>query len=277
MPELPEVETVVRGLRKLRGRKIVAVRTRTPRLRVPLNARKLNVAVANNEIKSVTRHAKFIVITLANARILLIHLGMTGSLRMVKFNEPLAKHDHVIFTLDHTQHGEKLVYADPRKFGLVQTFTDLAAFNREYAHLGIEPLSAKFTAKWMYEKTRRAATEIKPYLMKQEIVVGVGNIYASEALHNAKISPTRAAKTLTRAECTALVRCIKEILQRSIKSGGTTISDYRQLDGGAGKFVRQLKIYDREGKKCTRRNCGGVIGKITQAGRSTFYCPQCQK
>lgn len=275
MPELPEVETLVRGLRTaLKKRTILAVKVRIPRLRAPLKARKLSALISHGKVISVIRRAKFIVITFKTQHVLVIHLGMTGSLRIEKLTTKNQKHDHVIFTLTK---NEKLIYNDPRRFGLVQAFKHQTEFAAHYAHLGIEPLTPKFTAEWLWQKTRQVNSEIKPYLMNAEIVVGVGNIYASESLHQARLAPTRRAKNLTRTECATLVRNIKKVLIASIKSGGTTISDYYQLSGKEGAFVHKLQTYNRATQKCRRAKCRGIITKITQAGRSTFYCPHCQK
>ncbi|GHS91668.1 formamidopyrimidine-DNA glycosylase [Planctomycetales bacterium] len=270
MPELPEVETIARALRRaVVGRTLTRFYGYTEKLRQPLDAATINRSVKNRSIVAVARRAKFIVLTLDHGGAVVIHLGMTGSLRIDK--NPRRAHDHAVFALDH---GEKLVYNDPRKFGLIKFCPTDAELKIMLGKLAVEPLAAAFTPAYLAAKNARAATPIKTQIMKQEIVVGVGNIYASEALHRAGVAPERPAKSLTAAETAALVAAIKDVLKESIKHGGTTISDYRQLSGREGNFTRRLRVYDRAGLDC--RHCGGKIRKITQAGRSTYFCEKCQ-
>ncbi|MDR0869121.1 MAG: bifunctional DNA-formamidopyrimidine glycosylase/DNA-(apurinic or apyrimidinic site) lyase [Planctomycetota bacterium] len=272
MPELPEVETITRALRRaVVGRILTRFYGYAEKLRQPLDAATINRSAKNRSIVAVARRAKFIVLTLDNGAAVVIHLGMTGSLRIDKKAEPRRAHDHAVFALDN---GEKLVYNDPRKFGLIKFCATDAELKALLGKLAVEPLSAPFTPAYLAAKNARAATPIKTQIMKQEIVVGVGNIYASEALHRAGIAPERPAKSLSAAETAAVVAAIKEVLKESIKHGGTTISDYRQLSGREGNFTRRLRVYDRAGLDC--RHCGGKIRKITQAGRSTYFCEKCQ-
>ena len=272
MPELPEVETIARALAgALQGRKLLRAAAYTPRLREPLDTDNLSLA-AGRKFTVIRRRAKFIIAeTGGTAPALALHLGMTGSLRIEEKDAARRKHDHAEFFLDN---GKKLVYNDPRRFGLAKVYPTPAAFAEEYADLGLEPLEKGFSGEWLFTRSRKANTPIKPWIMKQEIVVGVGNIYACESLHRCRISPLRPANGLSRDECANLVREIKTVLKQSIKNGGTTFSDYRQLDGSEGHFVQRLEVYGRTSEPC--RHCGAPIARIVQGGRSTFYCPQCQ-
>jgi formamidopyrimidine-DNA glycosylase len=295
MPELPEVETVVRGLqRTVLAREIGRVECRVAKLREPLAAPQLARALRGRRLISVVRRAKFILGELDNGKILVIHLGMTGSLRLAPVAEAVGKHDQVLFYFappgaakksgagksgaarGTKAHAEKLVYRDPRRFGLIKIFASRNDFERRQK-LGPEPLEKEFHPAYLAQKSARARTPIKVEIMKQEVVVGVGNIYASEALHRARIAPTREARSLQRDEFSRLVRAIKKILAASIALGGTTISDYRQLSGDEGNFSQQLRVYGRAAQQCLRAHCGGEIRKITQGGRTTYFCPQCQK
>jgi formamidopyrimidine-DNA glycosylase len=280
MPELPEVETVTRGLRRqLVGRVFVRVACRAKKLREPLAAPTLSRGLRGRQIVAVNRRAKFIQIVLDDGKILIVHLGMTGSLRMAPTDEKPRRHDHALFFFvgaDKNPAPEKLVYHDPRKFGLIKLFAGAEDFEQRQK-LGVEPLTREFSGAKLAALCQKSSAPIKLEIMKQERVVGVGNIYASEALHRAGVAPTRAAKTLTAAEFSQLAKAIKQVLTAAIKAGGTTISDFRQLNGNEGNFTRQLRVYDRAAEKCLRAHCAGAIEKITQGGRSTYFCPQCQK
>lgn len=270
MPELPEVETIARALAPaLMGRSVKRVAVHAARLRASLAAASFR-PLLGRPFCEVRRRAKFI-LAATDGPMLVIHLGMTGSLRLAAPGEPRRKHDHAEFFLDD---GQALVYNDPRRFGLLKCYPDAAAFAAAYADLGVEPLDREFSPRWLAERARRAKTPVKPWIMKQELVVGVGNIYACEALFMSGVSPLRPAASLTAAECASLVNNIKAVLRQSIKNGGTTFSDYRQLNGEEGHFVQKLAVYGRAGEPC--RRCGAIIQRIVQGGRSTFFCPRCQ-
>lgn len=271
MPELPEVETVRRGLEHLLGTQpqINNIHVHQPKLRVPV-AQNLVQLLRGQHIHSLRRRAKYLLWDLDN-HTLITHLGMTGSWRFEDRNTQPRKHDHVIFELTNGY----LVYNDPRRFG----FISLVEKNCEtqsscLKHLGVEPLDKKFNANYLHQHCQGKQTTIKSLIMDQKIVVGVGNIYASEALFKAKLRPSKKAKTLTRDQCKNLVSAIKSILKKAIESGGTTIRDYKNAEGKPGYFYQQLQVYGRCNEKC--RKCKTPIKNKTLAQRSTYWCPKCQ-
>ncbi len=272
MPELPEVETVVRGLQRLRGHCFVRVGIHAPRLRHALRPRDF-APVTGERIVAVRRRAKYIIIECANRAALVCHLGMTGSFRFVACADNRGKHDHIDWQLDD---GRCLRYNDPRRFGraVVVHLVRRGADPDVLAHLGPEPLGTQFAAAYLFAATRGRSAAIKPFIMDQRVVVGVGNIYASEALHRAGIRPGRHAGKVTRAECARLVTEIRRVLRMAIRAGGTTISDYRDADGSEGKFDVRLRVYGRAGETCGA--CGDIIRQQVLGGRSSFYCPFCQ-
>ncbi|HEU0052329.1 MAG TPA: bifunctional DNA-formamidopyrimidine glycosylase/DNA-(apurinic or apyrimidinic site) lyase [Longimicrobium sp.] len=274
MPELPEVETIVRGLAGvLPGARVRAVTVEKPDLIDGEPADAFAAGVKGRTIESVTRRAKNIVMELdggAGDR-LLVNLGMTGRLLAVPPSEEPPSHVGVRFALDG---GRKLLYQDVRRFGRLWRMTD-AEWRAWEATLGVEPLSDDFTAKWLYEATRRSRVAIKVWLMDQARVVGVGNIYASEAVFRAKVDPRRPANGLTRKEAERVRKGVRDVLSEAIEFRGTTLLDYRDSSGEPGDFVRRLRVYDRAGEPCTV--CGTPIERIVQGGRSTFFCPRCQR
>lgn len=279
MPELPEVETVVRGLRlPLTGRTIKAAKTYSLKIRTLIPAN-LAQALTGARILEVARRAKYILIHLDNDATLVIHLGMTGNLRLTRgrTHTPL-KHDHLWFRLDD---DSAIVFSDPRRFGVVDLVrtTDLAEW-KSLRDLGPEPLERVFTGQVLADILRGRKTPVKIALMKQENVVGVGNIYASEALFYAGISPLREAASVTAAEAELLCAMIKKVLRASIKAGGSSLKDYRQTSGDMGFFQNKFAVYDRAGAACPGCTCNvgktGGIKRVVQGGRSTFYCPRKQ-
>jgi formamidopyrimidine-DNA glycosylase len=274
MPELPEVETTAAGLRRiLPGRRIVRMETFTAKLRRPLSV-ELRRHILGRKIIAVRRRAKFLIVEFDNLRVLLIHLGMTGACRIVPQSQPRAKHEHVVWTLDNRLSWR---YHDPRRFGLVEimTIAKPGADPEILQGLPPEPLSRQFSSKYM-SATCAGQRPIKLILMDQSRVSGVGNIYDSESLFLAGIRPTRRANSLTAAEIAKLTASIKQILRRAIRAGGTTISDFRDVHGETGQFRLKLMAYGRENEIC--RHCrSGKIHRIIMGGRSTFYCPICQK
>jgi formamidopyrimidine-DNA glycosylase len=271
VPELPEVETTRRGLAPYaRKRRIVALAVYEPRLRWPV-ARELPRQVAGRRIERVGRRAKYLLLELESGT-LLLHLGMSGNLRAVPAATPRLKHDHFDLLLDS---GLALRFNDPRRFGsLLYTAADPA----EHAllkHLAPEPFAKGFDASYLWRITRGRRVALKQLLMNSRLVVGVGNIYASEALFRARLRPQRRAASLTRAECARLVRAVRTVLTLAIRAGGTTLRDYLGADGAPGYFRQRLYVYERKGKPC--RRCGTPLRALTQGQRSTYYCPHCQK
>jgi formamidopyrimidine-DNA glycosylase len=271
VPELPEVETTRRGLAPYaRTRRIVALAVYEPRLRWPV-ARELPRQVAGRRIERVGRRAKYLLLELESGT-LLLHLGMSGNLRAVPAATPRLKHDHFDLLLDS---GLALRFNDPRRFGsLLYTAADPA----EHAllkHLAPEPFAKGFDASYLWRITRGRRVALKQLLMNSRLVVGVGNIYASEALFRARLRPQRRAASLTRAECARLVRAVRTVLTLAIRAGGTTLRDYLGADGAPGYFRQRLYVYERKGKPC--RRCGTPLRALTQGQRSTYYCPHCQK
>jgi formamidopyrimidine-DNA glycosylase len=271
LPELPEVETTRRGLEPhARRRRIVEVALYERRLRWPVPAR-LAASVRGQRLKRVGRRAKYLLLELESGT-LLLHLGMSGNIRIVPAHAPRRPHDHFDLVLDS---GKALRFNDPRRFGsLIYTRGDPLA-HRLLARLAPEPFDAAFDAAYLHRITRRRRVAVKPLLMNSQLVVGVGNIYASEALFRARIAPRRQARSLTRAESARLVRAVRAVLAQAIRAGGTTLRDYLKTDGEPGYFRQRLYVYERAGKPC--RRCGTPVRAITQGQRSTYYCPHCQR
>jgi formamidopyrimidine-DNA glycosylase len=281
MPELPEVETVCRGLDKAMTRKtLLRLELRRKGLRFPF-PRGLAQKCAQQRITSIRRRAKYILIHLASGDVLIAHLGMSGRMVIAQKDEKYRpeKHDHVIF---HLGDGSRVVFNDARRFGML----DIAAEkdmprSRHFAHLGPEPLDSDFSPAYLAEKLAGKKTAVKLAIMDQALVVGVGNIYAAEALFEAKIDPARPAATIKPAEIKKLWAAIRHVLEKAIAAGGSSIRDYVQSDGELGYFQHQWAVYGKEGEKCRGCTCPlpktGGIKRITQGGRSTFYCPARQK
>ena len=241
-----------------------------PRLRYPL-PRDLPRKVAGQRILRVCRRAKYLLLGLESGT-LLLHLGMSGNLRVVPAATPRLRHDHFDLLLDS---GVALRFNDPRRFGSLIYTSGEPREHPLLARLGPEPFSAAFDADYLYRITRGRRVAIKQLLMNSQLVVGVGNIYASEALFRARLRPGRAARSLTRADAARLVRAIRAVLRQAIRAGGTTLRDYLGADGAPGYFRQRLYVYERRGKPC--RRCGTPVRAVTQGQRSTYYCPGCQK
>ena len=274
MPELPEVETIRRGLsQQLVGRTISAVRVRQPKLRHLVDARVLRDHAVGRAISRVERRAKYLLFHLRPDRVLLFHLGMSGRLRVGAPAGKDAKHDHLIFEL-----GPQLEmrFHDPRRFGmcLPTTVADLPDHPR-LRGLGAEPLSEAFTSDYLRAQATRSRKPVKNFLMDAAVVVGVGNIYASESLHLARLRPTRPVDRLRPAHWVRLHDSLRQVLQAAIDNHGTSLSDYVDSNGERGEFQNELLVYGREGEPCARD--GHRIKRIVQAGRSSFYCPWCQR
>ncbi|MGV7962366.1 bifunctional DNA-formamidopyrimidine glycosylase/DNA-(apurinic or apyrimidinic site) lyase [Photorhabdus tasmaniensis] len=268
MPELPEVETSRRGIEPhLVGNVIQHAVVRNGRLRWPVAEEIMKLS--DQLVLSVQRRAKYLLIELADGWII-VHLGMSGSLRILLEERPAEKHDHVDLVMAD---GKVLRYTDPRRFGAWLWSDDLNQCS-VLTHLGPEPLSNDFNGAYLYTRLSSKKTLIKPWLMDNKLVVGVGNIYANEALFTAHIRPDRPAHTLTEREANLLAETIKKVLQRSIELGGTTLRDFLQSDGKPGYFAQELFVYGRAGEPC--RICGEKIESIKLGQRSTFFCRRCQ-
>ena len=275
MPELPEVEVSRLGLLPyLPGKQIVRAVFRTPRLRHDIPA-ELPARLAGLHVNAIHRRGKYLLFDCESAGKggwLIVHLGMSGSLRLVANGTPAQKHDHVDLVFADTT----LRLRDPRRFGTVLWHEGGNIGSHPLiAVLGIEPLSPQFDGDWLYLVTRKRNTPIKPLLMDSHLVVGIGNIYASEALFRAGISPMRAAGRIGRVRYRKLAGDIRATLQESIAAGGSSVRDYVHSDGGAGSFQVTCFVYGREGEPC--RVCQTPIRASRQAGRTTFLCPHCQR
>jgi formamidopyrimidine-DNA glycosylase len=274
MPELPEVETVRRRLLPaLAGRRIVGVDVRERRLRSPIDPMALASLVSGRRVEDVSRRAKYLLVHLEGGSCLLIHFGMSGRLALVPASAPLEEHVHVRFGLDD---GLELRFRDHRRFGLVEALLESELeCDRRLRELGMEPLSRSCTARFLEERSRGLKKPVKNFLMDARHLVGVGNIYASEALFAAGVHPERAAGRLGRERWLRLAKAVKRVLRDAIRQGGTTISDFQDPAGAAGYFQVRLRVYGREGEACGR--CGSTIRRKVMAGRSSFYCPRCQR
>lgn len=294
MPELPEVETVRRGLEPiLVGNAFARVEQRRPDLRFPLPKR-FGERLSGRRIEALDRRAKYLLARLDDGEVLVMHLGMTGrfsidqangkSLELGEFadeQKPTPKHEHIVF---HLGDGTSIRYSDARRFGYMDLIpTKTLDQHALFKGLGIEPLSSAFTPEWLAARLKGKATSIKAALVDQKLIAGLGNIYASEALFRAGVSPLRLAGGLATKsgkptkKIEALVAAIKAVLEDAIKAGGSSLRDYRKADGRIGRFQHRFKVYGREGKPCSRKGCGGTVRRIVQGGRSTFYCPTCQR
>jgi formamidopyrimidine-DNA glycosylase len=269
MPELPEVEVTRRGLEPhIAGRVISGVAVREPRLRwpVPKDVHRL----AGRTVRSIERRGKYLLVDCGEGH-LILHLGMSGSLRVMPAGTPPQKHDHFDLKL-----GDRLLrLRDPRRFGAVLWTTVALERHPLLVHLGIEPLSRELNGARLHALTRPHRMAIKPFLMDGRRIVGVGNIYANESLFLAGIRPRVAARRLSLERCARLCAAIKSTLRAAIRAGGSTLRDFVGADGAAGYFQSRYWVYDRAGQPC--RRCGSLIRKFQQGQRSTFYCPTCQK
>ena len=275
MPELPEVEVTRQGLLPfLPGQRIAGAVFRTPRLRHEL-PQSLVARLSGLRVEAIVRRGKYLLFDCESRQgggWLILHLGMSGSLRLVKPATPVQKHDHV--DLVFAQWTLRL--RDPRRFGtLVWHEGQTPERHPLLAVLGVEPLSPAFDGDWLFAQTRKRNTPIKPLLMDSHLVVGIGNIYASESLFHAGISPLRAANRIALPRYRALVAAVRATLEASIAAGGTSVRDYVHSDGGAGCFQLSCAVYDRDGLPCP--NCQRPLRALRQAGRTTFYCPHCQR
>lgn len=279
MPELPEVETTRRGIAPyVEGQEVTEVIVRQPRLRVPV-PKDLPECLIGARIGTLRRRAKYLLLPLeaegegtAQAQTLLWHLGMSGSLRIARVGDLPKKHDHVDLVLANTH---ILRYHDPRRFGFVDWLQGDEQRDPRLAHLGPEPLSEAFTGERLYRLSRGKRMAVKPFLMDNQVVVGVGNIYASEALFMAGIDPRRAAGRISLERYERLAAAAREVLAAAISQGGTTLRDFVSGQGEPGYFAQRLNVYGRHGQPC--RRCGGELTRITLGQRASVYCRRCQR
>ena len=270
MPELPEVETTRRGIADaVIGQSITAVRVRERRLRWTLAA-DFEKQIAGQRVIAVARRAKYLLIELERGTVL-VHMGMSGSLRVLPATAAVKPHDHVDLELSS---GQVVRYNDPRRFGSFHYVTGAAEQHPLLASLGPEPLLDDFDATHLHQRARRRRVAVKQFIMDSHVVVGVGNIYASEALFRAGVRPGRAAGRLKHAELARIVAAIKAVLSEAIIQGGTTLRDYVNTDGLPGYFRQKLYVYERAGEPC--RRCGTPIRSRVQGQRATYWCPDCQ-
>ena len=270
MPELPEVETTCRGIAPyVVGKTITAVTVRQRQLRWPVPTG-LQRKLTGYKVMRLERRAKYILFRFQHG-CLILHLGMSGSLRIVTGDRPPEKHDHIDITFSS---GVRLRFRDPRRFGSLHWTLADPLQHPLLAHLGPEPLGGGFNADYLYQKARGRKQAVKTFIMDSRIVVGIGNIYASEALYLSGILPQRAAGRLSKARCEKLVQAVKQVLRKAIAAGGTTLRDFASGEGQPGYFSLELKVYDRAGEPC--QHCGKPIKQARIGQRSTYYCVKCQ-
>lgn len=278
MPELPEVETVRRTLTPILGADIARVWGSGLPLRLgrPVDLARIQRVSRGARVEALRRWGKYLLIDLRDREdSLLVHLGMSGRLRIDPAAAPRAKHTHLAWTLAD---GRELRFSDPRRFGQV----DLVRRGDERAHpalarLGIDPLSGALTGAFLHERARGRRRTLKAFLLDQHVIAGIGNIYASEALWQAKLHPTRTADRLTRPAADRLAAAVIEVLDRALNHGGTSLRDFVAADGASGDHAHYLWVYDRAGAPCPRPDCDGTIRRAVQHGRATFFCPRCQR
>ena len=293
MPELPEVETVRRGLQPaMEGAQIKKAEVRRKDLRFPFQ-RDFVTRLEGQTVTGLGRRAKYLMADLSSGDVLLMHLGMSGSFRVVnddhghtpgRFHHPRSEdraHDHVVF---HMSSGAAIVFNDPRRFGYMKVIGRQAIEEEPLLKdLGPEPLGNEFDADMLARSCANKKASLKAALLDQRVVAGLGNIYVCEALFRAHLSPRRLAATLatkkgeTTDHARRLVEAIHDVLNQAIKAGGSSLRDHRQTSGELGYFQHSFQVYDREGEKCHSKGCGGIVRRFTQNGRSTFWCPKCQK
>jgi formamidopyrimidine-DNA glycosylase len=288
MPELPEVETVRRGLQPvLEGARIERVELRRGNLRFPFPEHFVD-RLTGHVVVSLGRRAKYLVAELDDDTVLLMHLGMSGSFRIEAddaesntpgvFHHPRSKaeaHDHVVF---HLSNGQRIIYNDPRRFGFMTLSSRATLHEDPYLKgLGVEPVGNAFDGKTLRRLFEGKKTSLKAALLDQRLVAGLGNIYVCEALNRAKLAPERLAGKLTPKTAELLATSIRDVLGEAITAGGSSLRDHRQTNGELGYFQHSFRVYDREGETCVNSGCGGTIERKVQTGRSTFFCPRCQK
>ncbi len=287
MPELPEVEIVRQSLnKKIKGSfiKKVLVKNRNLRFKVPFNFENI---LKNQKILEVDRFSKYLLLHLSNNSVCLIHLGMSGTIHLVKKNNknlitnmsfyqhPILpkKHNHIIIFFDDF----KVIYNDPRRFGFFEIIKNHSLLKKRFKKFGPEPFSIKFNLRYIFSFLKNKEKNIKNFLLDQKFVSGIGNIYASEILFQSKILPNKKAKYLSKNECKKILIYSKKVLIDAVRKGGSSIRDFKGISGKKGKFQKEFRVYDREGLNCKRSRCNGTIKKKIISKRSSFFCNFCQK
>ncbi len=287
MPELPEVEIVRQSLNKKiiqKTIKKVIVKNRNLRFKVPINFKKF---LENQKILNINRVSKYLILFLSKKKKLIIHLGMSGTIHILKknkkniltntsfYNSPKlpSKHNHIEIFFDKF----KLVYNDPRRFGFFEIIHDQKTLEKRFEKLGPEPFDTKFNANYIYNYFKNKEKNVKNFLLDQNFISGIGNIYASEILYLSKINPDKKGKFINKTECRKILQKTRAVLLKAIKKGGSSIKDFKNVGGKKGSFQKIFKVYQRDGTKCKRIDCKGIIQKKNIANRSTFFCNICQK
>lgn len=287
MPELPEVEVVRQSLNKrIKEKKVkkVLIRNRNLRQKIPLNFASF---LENRKIIKVERFSKYLIINLSNKKFCLFHLGMSGTIHLVKndkikgktntsfYSYPLLpkKHNHIEIIFKNL----RMVYNDPRRFGYVQIFDNAQLLKKKFAHLGPEPFDKKFNLNYIISVFKKKSKNIKNFLIDQNFVSGIGNIYASEILFLSKINPSKKVFLFKKKDCSKIIKYSRKVLLTAIERGGSSIRDFKDTTGKVGSFQKNFKVYDREGLNCKRRECQGIIKKKIISKRSSFFCDTCQK
>ena len=273
MPELPEVETVRRGLLPVwEGRRLTRVTCHRADLRQPF-PEGMAQTLTGRTIERLDRRAKYLLVHLSGGVVLIVHLGMSGRMSIAPGADgPVGKHDHVVFVTDRDM---RVTFTDPRRFGLMDVVAaDALNHHPLLVHLGPEPLGTDFTAAHLQAELAKRRSPIKTILLDQSVVAGLGNIYVCESLYRAGLHPATLGQDVTAAKVKRLVGHVRDVLNEAIAAGGTTLRDHQRPDGELGYFQHQFAVYGRENQPCS---CGGTIRRLTQAGRSTFFCPSCQK
>ena len=276
MPELPEVETVRRGLLPaMEGQIITRAQVNRPDLRWPF-PKKMAERLTGKRVENLGRRSKYLLVGLSSGETLIVHLGMSGRMQISHPPHPeTQKHDHVVFDMDN---GARITFNDARRFGMMDLApSDAINDHRLLRDIGPEPLGNNFDERTLIAGFKSRNTPVKTALLDQRIVAGLGNIYVCEVLHRTGISPKRKAGQLSPKRIATLVPAIRDVLNEAITSGGSSLKDHRQADGELGYFQHRFRAYGRENEPCANTNCTGSIARITQSGRSTFYCPQCQR
>ena len=286
MPELPEVEIVRQSLdKKIKQKKVkkVIIRNKNLRIKIPYNFKKF---LENKVVKKVSRFSKYLIIYLSSNKFCLVHLGMSGTIHLIDsknkkeftnlsfYNSPYLpkKHNHVEIIFEQI----KIIYNDPRRFGFFQVIKNLKDLKKRFLHLGPEPFDDKFDIKYFLQFIKNKEKTIKDLLIDQKFVSGIGNIYASEILFLSKVNPIKKIKLLSNKECRKIILNSKKVLLDAIDKGGSSIKDFKNIDGIQGGFQNSFNVYQRDGKNCKRLNCGGTIIKKVITNRSSFFCNFCQ-
>ena len=293
MPELPEVETVRRGLEPvLTGQRLIRVEQRRPDLRFPFPPR-FRERLEGQTILSLGRRAKYLLVDLSSGEVLIMHLGMSGRFMIFDLAHTKkpdffyydtggsAPHDHVVF---HLESGARAIYNDPRRFGFMDIVSRSSLERcRHFKSMGLEPLGNELDGDRIRALFDGKKAPLKAALLDQSLIAGLGNIYVCEALYRAGLSPKRRAGTLSAArgamkeKADELAEIIRDVLTEAVEAGGSSLRDFAQTDGSLGYFQHRFRVYDREGEACFTKSCGGTIKRLVQSGRSTFFCPKCQK